>query len=83
MRYSVYKWDSDDMKSYDDTYGEGAFEADSDRPSCAYSVMQYGSLVLETDDEIEATTACGKAYEEFRYGGEAAVWDNTEKIWFN
>ena len=84
MRYEVYKWDGDDINSYDDTYGEGAWEADSGRPSCAHSIMQYGTLVKETDDEIEATTAVGKAYEEFRFKrGEAAVWDNIEKEWFN
>lgn len=84
MRYSVYKWDKDDIDSYDDTFGEGAFEADSDRPGCSNVIKQHGTLVLETDDELEATTACSKAYEEFRFKtGEVAIWDSVEHIWFN
>ena len=84
MRYEVYKWNSDDINSYDDTYGEGAWYEDSDKPGCAHSIMQYGTLIKVTDDEIEATDAVGKVYEEFRLRrGEALVWDNVEKIWFN
>ncbi len=84
MRYSVYKWDKDDIESYDDTFGEGVFEADSDRPSCSNAIKQYGTLVLETDNELEAATACGKAYEEFRFSrGEVAIWDSVEHIWYN
>ena len=85
MRYEVWKWTLDDMTQYDDDYGEGAYERDSQHPGCYASVIQYGTLVKETDDEIEATKICGDVFQTNSgfLSGDVAVWDNVEHFWFN
>ena len=82
MRYLVYKWDRDDIESYNETYGEEAFYEDIERSSCFSSLSQYGTLVKETDSEEEANKYCEKASED-GYDTEASIWDFEEKYWFN
>jgi hypothetical protein len=83
MRYEVWKWDSDAQKQYEDDYGEGSYERDSQHPGCYSSITQYGVKIKETDDEIEASTACGDAFSSPFSTGDAAVWDTVEHYWFN
>lgn len=85
MRYLVYKWTKDDIESYDDVYGEGAYYEDNEKASCFYTITQFGTKVFESDNEIEASNVCGKIQsEEFRWSsGDVAVWDSVEKFWFN
>lgn len=83
MRYLVYSWDSDDIKSYDDTYGDGAFDADSSKPSCFGSISQFGRLVKETNDIDEAYKINSKEFDRLDYNGMSSIWDSEEKEWFN
>lgn len=85
MRYEVWKWTLDDMKQYDDDYGEGAYEREFQHPGCYASVIQYGTLVKKTDNEIEATKICDDFFQTNSgfFSGDIAVWDNVEHFWFN
>ena len=83
MRYEVYIWDNDQIKEYDENYGEGSFEEDYDTSSGYMTLSDFGTLVLRTDDRDEANEACGNAFDKIGGRGEAAIWDSEEKEWFN
>lgn len=85
MRYEVWKWDSDEMVQYDEDYGEGAYERDSQKAGCYGAITQYGTLVKETDNEDEALKASSDVFDAgySYFSGEVSIWDNEEHFWFN
>lgn len=82
MRYHVYKWDQEDVKRYEDSYGEGSFESDMDS-NCFDTITSFGTEVTATDDRQQADMAADDALASVGMYGQACIWDSQEHKWSN
>lgn len=82
-RYEVYYWDKDTIAAYDETFGEGSFDSDSQHSGCYNVISDWGTLVASTDDVHEAMKIMDKTVDKYRSSAEVAIWDGQEQCWFS
>lgn len=79
MRYLVYVFDEDRIEQF---YEDNGLDRDIEfyNPSLFQSVIQYGDLVMKTDNEDEALSETDR---HSGNGQECLVWDTQEREWMN
>lgn len=75
-RFQAYKFDEESIEDMNKT---GISLEENSQASAA---IQYGNMILDTDDLDEAYSALDKIYNS-SFSGELVIWDSKECIWIN